>query len=52
MGIQQLGSNSINAVNQGISIIKEGKAQGQKMLTQQGCASHLKEDTASVISAT
>ncbi|XP_043707327.1 65-kDa microtubule-associated protein 8 [Telopea speciosissima] len=52
MGIQQLGSNSINSTIQGASIIKEvKKAQVQKMLAQQGRASNLIEDTASMVSA-
>ncbi|KAJ4973497.1 hypothetical protein NE237_006671 [Protea cynaroides] len=50
MGIQQLGSNSINSTIQGMYIIKEvKKAQGQKMLAQQGRVSHLIEDTASMV---
>ncbi|XP_042497775.1 65-kDa microtubule-associated protein 8 [Macadamia integrifolia] len=52
MGIQQLGSNSINSTIQGMCIVKEvKKAQVQKILTQQGRASHLIEDTASMVSA-
>lgn len=51
LGIQQLGSNSINSVTQGISFIKEGKkAHRQKRFAQTGLASHLIEDTASVVS--
>ncbi|KAG5521846.1 hypothetical protein RHGRI_034166 [Rhododendron griersonianum] len=51
LGIQQLGSNSINSVTQGISFIKEGKkAHRQKRFAQTGLASHLIEETASVVS--
>ncbi|KAF8377998.1 hypothetical protein HHK36_029331 [Tetracentron sinense] len=53
MGIQQLGSNSINSPTQGISFIKEGKkAQGKNMFAQRRHASHLREETASVVSTT
>lgn len=51
LGIQQLGSNSINSATQGISYIKEGKkAHRQKIFLQTGVASHFREDTASVVS--
>ncbi|XAR64398.1 hypothetical protein NMG60_11024717 [Bertholletia excelsa] len=51
LGIHQLGSNSINSEGQGISFMKEGKrAHGPKMFSQTGLASHLREDTASVVS--
>ncbi|RVW24481.1 65-kDa microtubule-associated protein 8 [Vitis vinifera] len=50
LGIQQLGSNSINSPTQGLSFIKEGKkAQGQKMSVGQSLVSHLREETASVV---
>lgn len=50
LGIQQLGSNSINSPTQGLSFIKEGKkAQGQKMSVRQSLVSHLREETASVV---
>ncbi|XP_034700440.1 65-kDa microtubule-associated protein 8 [Vitis riparia] len=50
LGIQQLGSNSINSPTQGLSFIKEGKkAQGQKMSVQQSLVSHPREETASVV---
>lgn len=50
LGIQQLGSNSINSPTQGLSFIKEGKkAKGQKMSVRQSLVSHLREETASVV---
>ncbi|KAJ9709846.1 hypothetical protein PVL29_001359 [Vitis rotundifolia] len=50
LGIQQLGSNSINSPTQGLSFIKEGKkAQGQNMSVRQSLVSHLREETASVV---
>ncbi|XP_057497213.1 65-kDa microtubule-associated protein 8-like isoform X2 [Actinidia eriantha] len=49
--IQQLGSNSINSETQGMSFIKDGKkAHRQKIFARTGFASHLREDTASVVS--
>ncbi|CAL8993709.1 unnamed protein product [Prunus brigantina] len=51
LGLQQLGPNSINSGTQGISFIKEGKkARGQKMLARPGLVSHLRDETASVVS--
>jgi protein regulator of cytokinesis 1 len=51
LGIQHLGSNSINSATQGISFIKEGgKAQGEKMFARLSLASHLRDETASVVS--
>ncbi|WJZ81676.1 hypothetical protein VitviT2T_001504 [Vitis vinifera] len=50
LGIQQLGSNSINSPTQGLSFIKEGKkAQGQKMSVRLSLVSHPREETASVV---
>lgn len=51
LGIQQLGSNSISSATQGISFIKEGrKARGQRMFARPIRASHLIDETASVVS--
>ncbi|KAK9191667.1 hypothetical protein WN943_020282 [Citrus x changshan-huyou] len=51
MGIQQLGTYSINSATQGISFIKEGrKVQEQKKFARFGHASHFKDETASVVS--
>lgn len=51
MGIQQLGTHSINSPTQGISFIKEGRrVQHQKMLARAGLASHFRDETASVVS--
>ncbi|XP_059447684.1 65-kDa microtubule-associated protein 8 [Corylus avellana] len=51
LGIQHLGSNSINSATQGISFIKEGgKAQGEKMFARLSLGSHLRDETASVVS--
>ncbi|KAK2969294.1 hypothetical protein RJ640_030835 [Escallonia rubra] len=51
LGIQQLGSNSISSPTQGLSFIKEGKkARGPRQFARSKIASHLTEDTASVIS--
>ncbi|PSS28588.1 Microtubule-associated protein [Actinidia chinensis var. chinensis] len=51
LSIQQLGSNSINSATQGMSFIKDGnKAHRQKIFARPGFASHLREDTASVVS--
>ncbi|XP_030949298.1 65-kDa microtubule-associated protein 8-like [Quercus lobata] len=50
LGIQHLGSNSINSATQGISFIKEGrKVQGEKMFARPSLA-HLRDETASVVS--
>ncbi|PIA40209.1 hypothetical protein AQUCO_02500125v1 [Aquilegia coerulea] len=52
LGIQQLGSNSINSPSRSSSLIKESKKlQGQPFFSRQGHASYLTEDTASVVSA-
>ncbi|KAH7515496.1 65-kDa microtubule-associated protein 8 [Ziziphus jujuba] len=51
LGIQQLGSNSINSTTQAISFIKESrKAQGNRMYVRPGLVSHLGDETASVVS--
>ncbi|KAL9423684.1 hypothetical protein AB3S75_035715 [Citrus x aurantiifolia] len=51
MGIQQLGTYSINSATQGISFIKEGrKVQEQKKFARFGHASHFRDETASVVS--
>ncbi|KAK9276293.1 hypothetical protein L1049_005824 [Liquidambar formosana] len=51
LGIQQLGSNSFISVTQGISFTKEGKKpHGHKFFARHGIASHLREETASVVS--
>ncbi|KAJ9176197.1 hypothetical protein P3X46_011536 [Hevea brasiliensis] len=51
LSIQQMGNNSINSATQGISLIKEArKIQGQKMFARPGFASHLRDETASVVS--
>ncbi|KDP26794.1 hypothetical protein JCGZ_17952 [Jatropha curcas] len=51
LSIQQLGNNSINSATQGISFLKEGrKLQAQKMFPRPGLASHLLDETASVVS--
>ncbi|KAG6783137.1 hypothetical protein POTOM_012575 [Populus tomentosa] len=49
--IQQLGTNSINSANQGISYIKEGrKMQGQRIFPRPDLTSHLRDEAASVVS--
>jgi protein regulator of cytokinesis 1 len=49
---QQLGTNSINSANQGISYIKEGrKMQGQRMFPRPDLTSHLRDEAASVVSS-
>ncbi|CAN6550944.1 65-kDa microtubule-associated protein 8-like isoform X2 [Malus sylvestris] len=51
LGLQQLGPHSINSATQGISFIKEGKkAHRQKLLARPGLVSHLRDETASVVS--
>ncbi|KAK3223642.1 hypothetical protein Dsin_010667 [Dipteronia sinensis] len=51
LGIQQLGSNSINSATQGISFVKEGrKSHGQKMFSRPSLVSQLRDETASVVS--
>ncbi|XP_057949573.1 65-kDa microtubule-associated protein 8 isoform X2 [Malania oleifera] len=51
LSIQQLGSNSINSATLGMSFMKEGKkTRGQKLLARPGLASHLRDETASVVS--
>ncbi|KAK2636782.1 hypothetical protein Ddye_031574 [Dipteronia dyeriana] len=51
LGIQQLGSNSINSATQGISFVKEGrKAHGQKMFPRPSLVSQLRDETVSVVS--
>ncbi|XP_050204958.1 65-kDa microtubule-associated protein 8 isoform X1 [Mercurialis annua] len=52
LGIQQFGNNSINSATQGIAFIKEArKMQGQKTFGRPpGLASHLRDETASVVS--
>ncbi|GKV16100.1 hypothetical protein SLEP1_g26793 [Rubroshorea leprosula] len=51
LGIPQLGSDSINSATQGISFIKEvKKVQGKKVFVRPSLASHLKDESASVIS--
>lgn len=51
LGIQQLGTYSINSATQGISFIKEGrKVQEQKKFARFGHASHFRDETASVVS--
>lgn len=51
LSIQHLGTNSINSATQGISFVKEGrKAQGEKMFARPSIASHLRDETASVVS--
>ncbi|KAL9349533.1 hypothetical protein Peur_056788 [Populus x canadensis] len=50
--LQQLGTNSINSANQGISYIKEGrKMQGQRMFPRPDLTSHLRDEAASVVSS-
>ena len=50
LGIQQLGSNSVNPPTEGLSFLKEGrKAQGQTMSIRQSLVSRLREETASVV---
>ncbi|KAA8528976.1 hypothetical protein F0562_033536 [Nyssa sinensis] len=52
LDIQQLGSSSIHSATRSTSFIKEGKkAHRQKAFLQTGPASHLREDTASVVSS-
>ncbi|RXH79898.1 hypothetical protein DVH24_041045 [Malus domestica] len=51
LGLQQLGPHSINSATQGISFIKEGKkAHRQKLFARPGLVSHLRDETASVVS--
>ncbi|KAK1577471.1 hypothetical protein Q3G72_022029 [Acer saccharum] len=51
LGIQQLGSNSINSATQGISFVKEGrKAHVQKKFSRPSLVSQLRDETASVVS--
>ncbi|XP_044488818.1 65-kDa microtubule-associated protein 8 [Mangifera indica] len=51
LGIQQLGSNSINSETQSISFTKEGrKVRGQKMLGRPSFAHEFRDETASVVS--
>lgn len=51
LSIHQLGNNSINSASQNISLMKDGrKIQGQKMFARPGFASHLRDETASVVS--
>ncbi|KAF5726673.1 hypothetical protein HS088_TW22G00354 [Tripterygium wilfordii] len=51
LGIQQMESNSINSATQGISYVKEGrKIHNQKMFARSNFASHLRDETASVVS--
>ncbi|XP_009372291.2 65-kDa microtubule-associated protein 8 [Pyrus x bretschneideri] len=51
LGLQQLGPNSVNSAPQGISFIKEGKkVHRQKMFARPGLVSHLRDETASVMS--
>ncbi|KAJ7957570.1 65-kDa microtubule-associated protein 8 [Quillaja saponaria] len=51
LSIQQLGLNSINSATQGISFIKEErKAQGQKIFARPSLVSHIRDQTASVMS--
>ncbi|KAM2018459.1 hypothetical protein FF1_021469 [Malus domestica] len=51
LGLQQLGPNSVNSAPQGISFMKEGKkAHRQKMSARPGLVSHLRDETASVVS--
>ncbi|XP_061980227.1 65-kDa microtubule-associated protein 8-like isoform X1 [Populus nigra] len=50
--LQQLGTNSVNSANQGISYIKEGrKMQGQRMFPRPDLTSHLRDEAASVVSS-
>lgn len=50
--LQQLGTNSINSANQGISYMKEGrKMQGQRMFPRPDLTSHLRDEAASVVSS-
>ncbi|KAG5227932.1 65-kDa microtubule-associated protein [Salix suchowensis] len=52
LGLQQLGTNSINSANLGISYIKEGrKMQGQKMFLRPDLTYHLRDEAASVVSS-
>ncbi|XP_022132170.1 65-kDa microtubule-associated protein 8 isoform X2 [Momordica charantia] len=51
LGIQQLGSNSMNSATQGISFIKEGKVSpGQNMTLRHTLVSQVRDETASVVS--
>ncbi|XP_052184244.1 65-kDa microtubule-associated protein 8 isoform X2 [Diospyros lotus] len=51
LAIQQLGSNSISSASQGITFVKEGKkVHNQNMFARSSIPSHLREDTASVVS--
>ncbi|XP_065873332.1 65-kDa microtubule-associated protein 8 [Euphorbia lathyris] len=51
LSIQQLGTNSIGSANQGTSFVKEGrKFQGLKKSNIPSLASHLGDETASVVS--
>ncbi|KAF9688959.1 hypothetical protein SADUNF_Sadunf01G0042200 [Salix dunnii] len=52
LGLQQLGTNSINSANLGISYIKEGrKMQGQKTFLRPDLTYHLRDEAASVVSS-
>ena len=52
LGLQQLGTNSINSANLGISYIKEGrKMQGQKMFLRPDLTYNLRDEAASVVSS-
>ncbi|KAB5573194.1 hypothetical protein DKX38_000388 [Salix brachista] len=52
LGLHQLGTNSINSANLGISYIKEGrKMQGQKMFLRPDLTYHLRDEAASVVSS-
>ncbi|KAI9168976.1 hypothetical protein LWI28_004787 [Acer negundo] len=51
LGVQQLGSNSINSATQGISFVKEGrKAHVQKKFSRPSLVSQLRDETASLVS--
>ncbi|XP_011657387.1 65-kDa microtubule-associated protein 8 isoform X1 [Cucumis sativus] len=51
LGIQQLESNIINSATQGISIMKEGrKSPGQTIALRHNLVSHVRDETASVVS--
>ncbi|KAG8365891.1 hypothetical protein BUALT_Bualt17G0019100 [Buddleja alternifolia] len=52
LGLQQMGPNSINSPSQGKSFRNGGKkAHGQRTYIPKGFASHLREDTVSVVSS-
>lgn len=51
LGIQQLGSNSINLATQGVSFVKEGKTSPQQhAILRHNHVSHVRDETASVVS--